>query len=428
MEARITTSAINDTTRMDPNHGGGLSTALLALGFTLSLGLAGAATADAQEPEIVPGNYVQAKDGAVVRNFRDEKGKAVTDLKAGALLMVHAKDRNFYEVSSPTGFPVWVFGKYLSETGTQGVLKVIGSGVRMRPLPESSVDSYPLSTKLNRDDLVQFIERADPNLSFDADWIHVWSVPHAHAWVSSTEVDASSDQEAASQEWTQSLRGLVDVPLAVTPAAAGGSGGAAQNPTSRAAVKIPEEAYRSLAYGKTLLKGAVKKGKEAVEADFESCIRAFNTVLDMVPDSSIVAAEANAKLNEARTHQTVAAVRSELAAAEVRQEEMVADWAEAQRLAELERTAHWGRFMGRGWVEKMGRDDEARYYLRWGGEVVFEISCDSGRYDLDLFQGYELGVRGTTLRAASMATDDTPAEVALLDVSRVEVISGSPLK
>ena len=39
-----------------------------------------------------------------------------------------------------------------------------------------------------------------------------------------------------------------------------------------------------------------------------------------------------------------------------------------------------------------------------GGEVVFEISCDSGRYDLDLFQGYELGVRGTTLRAASMAT------------------------
>jgi hypothetical protein len=32
------------------------------------------------------------------------------------------------------------------------------------------------------------------------------------------------------------------------------------------------------------------------------------------------------------------------------------------------------------------------------------------------------------LRAASMATDDMPAEVSLLDVSRLEVISGSPAK
>jgi hypothetical protein len=424
MEAQITTAANNETNRMASNSLGRVSTALLALG----LGLASAATAVAQEPEIAAGSYVRAKDGAVVRNFRDEKGKAVTHLEAGTLLLVHQENRNYYEVSSPTGFPVWVFGQYLAETGTEGVLKVMGSGVRMRPLPELSVDSYPLSTKLNRGDLVQFIERADPGLSFAADWIQVWSVPHAHGWVSSTEVDAANDQEVAGREWTDSLRGLVDVPMKVAPAvAAEPDEEAAAKQTPGDSAKIPEEAYRSLAYGKTLLKGAMKKGQDATEADFESSIRAFHTVLEMVPESSIMAAEANTKLMEAKAYQTSAATRATLAAVEKRQEEMVAEWAEAKRREELRSTDLMGRFMGRGWVRKTGRGDDARYFLYWD-DTVQEISCESGRYDLDLFLGYELGVRGMILRAASMATDDMPAEVSLLDVSRLEVISGSPAK
>ena len=421
MEARITTAAINDMTHKQSHRMGRISTTVLALG----LGLAAAATAAPQEPEIAAGSYVRAKDGAVVRNFRDEKGKPVTNLETGTLLLVHAESRNYYEVSSPAGFPVWVFGKYLTETGTEGVLKVIGTGVRMRPLPESSVDSYPLSTKLTRGDLVQFIERADSNLSFDADWIQVWSVPHAHGWVSSMEVDAASDQEVAGREWTSSLRGLVDVPMKVAPAVNGEQDkSAVPEQTPPDAGKVPEEAYRSLAYGKTLLEGALKKGKDAVEADFESSIRAFNTVLAMVPESSIVAAEANTRLMEAKAYQTSAATRATLVAVELRQQKMMAEWAEAQRQEELRSTELMGRFMGRGWVKKTGRGDDARYFLYWG-DMTQEISCESGRYDLDLFLGYELGVRGMILRAASMATDDMPAEVSLLDVSRLEVISGS---
>lgn len=424
MEAQTETAEINTTNHVTSNRMGRIPTALLALG----LGLASVATAAPQEPEIVPGSYVHAKGDAVVRNFRDEKGKAVTNLEAGSLLLVHDEDRGYYEVSTPAGFPVWVFGKYLTETGTEGVLKVIGSGVRMRPLPESSVDSYPLSTKLKRGDLVQYLARADSALSFEADWIQVWSVPHAHAWVSIKEVDLAADQEAAGRAWTDSLRGLVDVPLKVAPAVAATEGKEdVAEPTPTNSGRIPEEAYRSLAYGKTLLTGARKKGKDAVEADFESAILAFTTVLEMVPESSIVAAEANSKLIEAKAYQTSAATRATLAEVEQRQEEMVAEWAEAKRREELRSTELMGRFMGRGWVRKDGRGDDARYFLYWD-DTVQEISCESGRYNLDLFLGYELGVRGMILRAASMATDDMPAEVSLLDVSRLEVISGSTAK
>jgi hypothetical protein len=242
------------------------------------------------------------------------------------------------------------------------------------------------------------------------------------------EVNLAGDQEAAGREWTDSLRGLVDVPLKVAPAVpAEQDKEAATVQTPINSGEIPEEAYRSLAYGKTLLKGALQKGRDAVEADFESSIRAFNTVLKMVPESSIVASEANSKLMEAKAYQTSAATRATLAAVEQRQEEMVAEWAEAKRREELRSSDLMGRFMGRGWVKKTGRSEDARYFMHWD-DTVQEISCESGRYDLDLFVGYELGVRGMILRAASMATDDMPAEVSLLDVSRLEVISGSAVK
>lgn len=168
----------------------------------------------------------------------------------------------------------------------------------------------------------------------------------------------------------------------------------------------------------------MKKGKDAVEADFDSAIRAFNTVLGMVPETSIVATEANSKLMEAKAFQTSAATRETLAAVESRQAELVKEWAEEKRREALRKTELMGRFMARGWVRKTGRGDDARYFLYWA-DTVQEISCESGRYDFDLFLGYELGVRGMILRAASMATDDMPAEVSLLDVSRLEVISGS---
>ena len=125
-----------------------------------SLVLLGTSTALAQEASEV--QYVRVTEGATVRNFQDQQGKPVGSLKAGDLLRVHSSSVGFYEVSSPSGFPVWVYGEFLARTGIENVLQVTGSGVRMRPLPNSSIESYPLATKLSRGDLVELIKRSNP--------------------------------------------------------------------------------------------------------------------------------------------------------------------------------------------------------------------------------------------------------------------------
>lgn len=372
-------------------------------------------------------SYARATAGATVRNFQDKQGKPVLQLEEGQLLQVHSESVGFLEVSAPKGFRVWVFGEFLAPTGSEDILTVRGSGVRMRPLPSSSVDSYPLGTKLSSGDLVQFIERADPETAFEQDWVQVWSTPQARGWVLASQVIQELDVSGAAKEWESKLRTLEHVPFqkpasvtSITPVAAAQDAAATPAPP-----KIPQEAYRSLAYGKTLLNNALEKGRAAGQVDFEKPIDAFEIVLKMAPEGTIVSQDAAEKLKEARTHQTLAAVREELRNAEARQAEMLRIWREEQRMKELERTPHWGRFSGRGWVEEIAMGVETHYFLRWGGEIVFELSCMSGRYDLSLFEGYEVGVRATTMRERTMGAEGAGDEPALLDVSKIEVISGS---
>lgn len=384
--------------------------------------------------------YVRAAAGAQVRNFQDAQGKVVATLEQGALLLVHGESVGFLEVSSPAGFPVWVFGEFLAETGAEGVLRATGNGVRMRPLPDSDVSSYPLTTKLSRGERVQFIERADPSLPLQQDWVKVWSPPDARGWVAAGETTPVADAAAAAAEWKRSVRELPDEPApqaaapapkaaaAPAPAAAASASGAAaagrSDEPAAPAQEVPEEAYRSLAYGDTLLENALKKGKGAVEADFDRAIKAYEVVLGMAPAASQVAVAADRQLTEARLHASMAAARAEVADVARRQEEMLDELRRENEVDALKDTAHWGRFMGRGWVERARIAQEDRWFLRWGGEIVFEVTCMSGRYDMSVFEGYEIGVKGTTLRPATAATEEAEAQVTLLDVTRVEVISG----
>ncbi len=397
------------------------------LAVTLLMSSALAPALHAQQPTIADGTYVLAEADAKAYNYSSAQSTVLASLQADDLLLVHGEKVGFLQVSAPKGFPVWVYGQYLEETATEGILHVIGSGVRMRGQPKGGTGSYPLMEKLQRGDLVQWMERADDSLAFEEDWIRVRSVSRAKVWVPTSSVRIASDQASAKAAWAAALPAFVYRPKVTEPTAPE----VAEKPAPaehKQEPAIKEEAYRSLNWGKTLLAKAEAKGEAAQQADFDRAVGAFNVVIEMVPAGTRVAEEAQMQLQKAKMGLLAASVRADLAAAEIRQRKMVAEWAEAKRQAELEKTAHWGRFMGRGWVEKTGRGDEARYFLRWGGELVFEISCDSGRYDLDLFQGFELGVRGTTLRAASMATEEFPAQVALMDISRLEVISGSASK
>ena len=65
-------------------------------------------------------------------------------------------------------------------------------------------------------------------------------------------------------------------------------------------------------------------------------------------------------------------------------------WEESRRRDPL-----GGRFDARGVLEIQARAGEAPHYvLRWGPELVCEVRCSSGKYDLALFASYELGLKG----------------------------------
>lgn len=397
----------------------------------------------ARAQESAAERFVRASAGAKVYNWQDTRSKVITELQAGALLQVHDEaryegaGRAWLEVSAPGGFPVWVYGQYLAETGTPNVLRCTASGVRMRPSPDSSVDSMPLGTMLDPGDLVQFVERNDGSKPMAEDWVRVWA-PNARAFVAAETVRAENDRDAALAQWKADRRVLADVPLrqastnkpaANKPAAGAARPGAQDVATQEAAApatRIPDEAYRSLNYGNTLLGNAMKKGKAATEADFDPAIRAYRVVLDMVPENSTVAASARDRLEQAEAHQTIAAAREELAQAEAHRVEWLEELKKDREARTMAETAHWGRFMGRGWVESKQIGVETRWFLRWSGEITFEIACQSGRYDLALYEGYEIGVRGSLLRERILPTEETQAQEALIDVSRIEVISGAP--
>ena len=70
-----------------------------------------------------------------------------------------------------------------------------------------------------------------------------------------------------------------------------------------------------------------------------------------------------------------------------------------------------------GWVRVRGGVFTPRVaQLEKGGQVLLEIECTTGRYDLSLFDGMEVGVRGPANRPASDS-------LRRLDVQRLEVLS-----
>jgi hypothetical protein len=62
--------------------------------------------------------------------------------------------------------------------------------------------------------------------------------------------------------------------------------------------------------------------------------------------------------------------------------------------------------------------------LRFSGEDTAELVCFSGRYDLSVFEGFELGVNGELLRGPIEASAGRTFRAQQLNVARIEVLSG----
>ncbi|MEZ6005766.1 MAG: hypothetical protein R3F33_16480 [Planctomycetota bacterium] len=375
--------------------------------------------------------YVRTKVAAPVRNYSDRSYLELQALPAGSLLEVHGKSLGaypFYEVSSPAGFSVWVFGKYVDETEVDQVLRVNSDHVNQRPRPSLDGNSTPLRARLMTGDRVLMIQRQDAGKAWAEDWIQIWSPQRTHAWVEASMVDPVTDVNAAKAEWKRGERTLPTTSSNAGKAnAKAGEAGARKEGTEPAvpgADQVRPEAIRSLRYSDRMFEQAIVDKNVTVE-QLAKVEEAYHRVLEMAPNGTTVRELALGQLEKLRIHKEMAQLREQMKQDEVAKAARIEQLAKEQLAADLKQTATWGRFQARGWIETETTDGETRYFVRWDGDRQAEIACLSGRYDLANFVGYQIGVQGSTRRAEAPPTLETPAMPRLIDVARIEVIAGS---
>jgi hypothetical protein len=183
-------------------------------------------------------------------------------------------------------------------------------------------------------------------------------------------------------------------------------------PKSRDLVKAKSE----LALADKLL--AAERAKKT--PDFGGVRAAYDKVLGYKAGGE-VDTRAKAGLELVSVLEAAAALESDLEAARLRRIEDVLTrqkvlWEESRKRDPL-----IGRFDARGVLERQGRAGQpTRYVLRWGPDLVCEVRCASGRYDLDLFAGYEIGMKGML---SYSDPDALLPERPVLQVGRIEVLS-----
>ena len=354
-------------------------------------------------------------------SWSDRNSKVLGQLPAGELIEIHDRKSlgtgqdafEFLEISASSGLPVWVYGQYLQETGTPGILRCSGDNVRMRPGPGKGAINLPLSSQLMRGDEVRFLARNDANLPMDQDWVQVRSPQRARAWI----VGGNLKDITAAEARTAWAAGKISSKPA---------GGTASNEAAELTQGRPRPA--SAGTGATSnsamaeADGLFAKAR-AGEGSFRAAADAYKLVLEQTDAGSSLHALASAQLERAQAGVELEDLELEIArqkaAEDLRRREALVD----REREQLEDTLHWGRFNGRGWVSTRRVAGEARYYLEWEGDIVREITCRSERYDLEIFQDCEVGVRGDVLRNPTPATAEGPAQPQLLDINRLEIIS-----
>ncbi len=370
--------------------------------------------------------YVRTTAKTAARNFQDRQGLKVVDWPKGTLLRVHGRSLGkyaFYEVSAAAGMPVWVYGQFLEPTNVQNVLRVTGNHVNQRPRPSLEPNAMPLATHLMTSDRVEMIKRMDSTKAIGEDWVQVWAPARTRAWVEVSATEPVKDKAAATLEYQAGMRKL---PKSAASSASASSKAQPANVVKPGAaeVKVRPEAFKSLRYADSLFAQAIA-GKDVTMAQLAHVEQAYHRVLDMAPAGSTVREMTIQQLEKLKIHQGIVGLRITVAEDKAAKESELRRIEDEQRNADLRNTATWGRFAARGWVETETIDGEVRYFVRWDGERKVEIACASGRYNMAMFLGYQVGLSGQTRRAAAPMTLETPAVLGLIDVSRIEVIAGS---
>lgn len=415
----------------------GLTLVAAALPATASVPAFGVGTATGpaaavQKTENQGAVYMRAKSATVLRNFEDENGSPLATLPAGTLVRAFRTSQGrpaFREVEVAGGFPVWVYGEYLQPTDTTGVWLVTGTRVNMRPLPETSPASMALRSKLNAGQRVQMIERAGKSAAFGEDWIRVTAPVQAKAWVMASSLEVC-DKRLGAAEWQER-----NVPLpssrpvnrsSVLPAGPGATSPSARpEPVSRGSISaVSTQILSQLVEADKAFEAAEALRSPTTEA-WRDVANAYRDIVELAPATSATYQKSMRRLRESKMRMEYTALREDLNAASTRNDDEIRRIDEFLDERQRRKTARWGRFEERGWLESRKFGTERRWYLTFGGETVAEVRCMSQRYDLDVFERFEIGVIGREMVPVVRGTPSSLPEARVVDVQRIEVLSGT---
>lgn len=378
-----------------------------------------------------PLRYARVTGKAVkIRNLADPQGSVVAAPQDGSLVAVYRERGDWLEVEVPGGFAVWVFGSYLKETDVEDVLEVTRNGVNMRPAPERKVTNYPLGQRLFAGDRVRVIEREDPAKPITEDWVRIWSPAGARAWMAKADSRDLPAGVNGATAWKEALAALPPAPARAKSAQESRAQSKLNDPVKPTGIAkptgTPAEASAETAEAAADFESTLQAAWDLLAAertkpspDFGALEAAFGAARKAAPDGAS-AVRAGQGLDAVAALREANALRAELEAerqrrqAEAlrRQKEI---WEESRAKDPL-----GGVFLSRGALERVVEADaEPRYFLRFGGEVASELVCVSGRYDLDQYTGYEIGVKGMDLRLP----ESRGSQPLRIEVTRIEVLS-----
>jgi len=368
--------------------------------------------------------FVRAgENGAVVRNLADRQGLALTELAPDSVIGIFKERAGWMQVEVPGGFPVWIYGRYVRATSEDSVYEVTGNGVNLRPRPNREVSNFPLSGRLHAGDRVLAIERQDESLPLEEDWIRIWSPSGIRGWISSDGTKPIAGDGAVA--WVDAARELFEreAPLAraneldrkTTPASTAGTDKSTVETTE--AVAKPKakdaDAMDALEQARALL----AEQRTQANPNFASVREAYSRVITIEPEG-VAAMLAKQGIETVEALEAAASIREELEGEKKRREEELLKRQEEIWETSRKKDPLLGKFAGRGVLERrIVPGSEARFWLRWRGADAYELVCKSGRYDLNLFAGYEIGVEGVVGEAP---VGGAPA---VMDVAKLQVLS-----
>ncbi len=364
-----------------------------------------------------PKRYARvAVEKASIRNLSDEKGVAVEAPAKDSLVAVYGDTTNGWSlVEVPGGFPVCVFGKYLVGTQDEGVYEVTRNAVNIRPGPSSDFRNYPLPQRLHAGDKVRLIEKLDGDKPLAESWVRIWSPPGVRAYIQSSQLKPLEASQNGPALWASALLDAAEprsVPSIAKPRKPTSSIPAAQT----AKQERTQEAWNAeLNAARELLRVESKKENPDV-AQVRSRFQAF---LDQSPPAKLAQSAREGLAQVAQLEEAALLLEKVKAARQERRQEILErqnDVIEAARkkdpLGEV--------FLARGVLFRRRINDQApRYFLRFGRKTVAEVTCSSGRYNLEQFAGHQVGVQG--LNEPTDTSVDGQGTIPFVDISRIEL-------